>query len=224
MLDFLFQSPPQFSQSFQIDSVWLHPDEPVGVIECQLQSAGASPQFQPFGPVFGIVGSQQHQRFEAAQHIRVCACVFCQTQQIERHPFGNLTRCLTLLKLRQAGKSGSRNQSLDIRRRQPPALLEGINQLNRKRWIIRLITVLGATPSPDNVQPALVHFFAYSNATYTVEYRKKVDSIWKKVGDVPALPSNRLVSVPDQGATNSASSLTNTVSDRYYRVVAPATN
>ena len=89
---------------------------------------------------------------------------------------------------------------------------------------LSVLRILGATPSPDNVQPALVHFFAYSNATYTVEYRKKVDSNWKKVGDVPALPSNRLVSVHDQGATNSASSLTNTVSDRYYRVVAPATN
>jgi Lamin Tail Domain/Bacterial TSP3 repeat len=89
---------------------------------------------------------------------------------------------------------------------------------------LSVLRILGVTPSPDNEQPAYVHFFAYSNATYTVEYRKKVDSNWKKVADVPALPLNRLVNVPDQGATNSASSLTNTVSDRYYRVVAPATN
>ena len=89
---------------------------------------------------------------------------------------------------------------------------------------LSVLRVLGVTPSPDNVQPAYVHFFAGSNASYTVEYRKKVDSNWKKVGDVPALSSNRMVHVPDQGATNSASSLTNSVSDRYYRVVAPATN
>ena len=87
-----------------------------------------------------------------------------------------------------------------------------------------MLRILSVTPSPDNVQPAYVHFFAGSNATFTVEYRKKVDSIWKKVADVPALSSNRLVSVPAPGATNSASSLTNSVRDRYYRVVAPATN
>jgi hypothetical protein len=89
---------------------------------------------------------------------------------------------------------------------------------------LSVLRILGVTPSPDNEEPAYVHFFAYSNATYTVEYRKNFDSNWKKVGDVPALPFNRLVNVPDQGATNSPSSLTNLVSDRYYRVVAPATN
>ncbi len=89
---------------------------------------------------------------------------------------------------------------------------------------LSVLRILDVTPSPDNVQPAYVHFFAGSNATFTVEYRKRVDSTWKKVGDVPALSSNRLVHVPDPGATNSASSLTNSVRDRYYRVVAPATN
>ncbi len=89
---------------------------------------------------------------------------------------------------------------------------------------LSVLRISSVTPSPDNEQPAYVHFFAYSNATYTVEYRKKIDSNWKKVADVPALSFERMVSVPDQGATNSTTSLTNTVSDRYYRVVAPATN
>jgi hypothetical protein len=99
---------------------------------------------------------------------------------------------------------------------------------------LSVLRISGVTPPPesnepaseDNV-PAYVHFFAYSNATYTVEFRKKIDSNWKKVANVPALSSNRLVSVPDHGAivtTNDLSSLTNTVSDRYYRVIAPATN
>jgi hypothetical protein len=89
---------------------------------------------------------------------------------------------------------------------------------------LSVLRILGVTPSPDNEQPAYIQFFAGSNSTYTVEYRKKVDSNWKKVADVPAASSNRMVYVPDPGATNSPSSLTNGVSDRYYRVVAPATN
>ena len=89
-----------------------------------------------------------------------------------------------------------------------------------------VLKVHSVIPSPDNVQPAYVRFYAYSNATYTVEYRKNMNdsSNWKKVGDVPAETFERWVLVPDQGATNSAASLTNTVSDRYYRVIAPATN
>lgn len=89
---------------------------------------------------------------------------------------------------------------------------------------LSVLRISSVSPSPDNEQPAQVYFFAYSNATYTVEYRKNFESNWKKVANVPSLPFNRMVSVPDQGATNSASSLTNAVSDRYYRVVAPATN
>ncbi len=62
-----------------------------------------------------------------------------------------------------------------------------------------------------------VRFLAYSNTTYTVEYRNSLSTVnWQKVGDVPAAPSNRVVEVPDLTAYKK--------SDRYYRVQAPATD
>ncbi len=66
--------------------------------------------------------------------------------------------------------------------------------------------------------PALVQFMAYSNATYSVEYRNSLlpTAEWQKLGDINFAPSNRMVEVPDTSAYKK--------SDRYYRVVAPATN
>jgi hypothetical protein len=87
-----------------------------------------------------------------------------------------------------------------------------------------VLRVLSTVPSPDQYTPAYITFFAYTGATYTVEYRKSLQpsSNWKKVEDVPSGPS-RWVTVTDWGATNSVISATNG-SDRYYRVVAPSTN
>ena len=63
-----------------------------------------------------------------------------------------------------------------------------------------------------------IQFLAYSNATYTVQYRNSLlpTSAWQKLTDVPAVPSNHMVEVPDLNAWKK--------SDRYYRVVATATN
>jgi len=66
--------------------------------------------------------------------------------------------------------------------------------------------------------PLYVRFFAYSNTTYTVQYRNSLlpTSQWQSLGDVPAAPNNRFVDVPDPNAYKKT--------DRYYRVVAPAQN
>jgi hypothetical protein len=66
--------------------------------------------------------------------------------------------------------------------------------------------------------PAYVRFFAFSNTTYTVEYRNSLlpSANWKKLGDV-GLGPERFVNVPDAKAWEHPT-------DRYYRVVAPATN
>lgn len=66
--------------------------------------------------------------------------------------------------------------------------------------------------------PAIVRFFAYSNATYSVEYRNSLlpTAMWQKLGDVNSAPLDRVVEVQDPNAYKKT--------DRYYRVVAPATN
>lgn len=66
--------------------------------------------------------------------------------------------------------------------------------------------------------PAYIRFFAYSNTTYTVQYRNSTlpSSSWQTLADVPAATMNRVVDVPDPNAWKKV--------DRYYRVVAPATN
>jgi hypothetical protein len=63
-----------------------------------------------------------------------------------------------------------------------------------------------------------IRFLAYSNATYSVQFRNSLSegSDWNRVGDVPSAPSNRVVEVPDLTAWKK--------SDRYYRVIAPAAN
>lgn len=73
-------------------------------------------------------------------------------------------------------------------------------------------------PFVDTNAPALVRFLAYSNATYSVEYRNSLlpGANWQKLGDVGFAPSNRMVEVADPNAYKKT--------DRYYRVVAPATN
>jgi len=57
-----------------------------------------------------------------------------------------------------------------------------------------------------------VVFEAAPNTTYSVEYSDMVEALfWQKLGDVTAGPTNRVVSMPDPGAT----------AQRYYRLVTP---
>jgi hypothetical protein len=66
--------------------------------------------------------------------------------------------------------------------------------------------------------PVFIRFLAYSNTTYSVEYRNSMlpSSAWQKLVDVNSSPTNRIVELPDPNAYKKT--------DRYYRVVAPATN
>jgi hypothetical protein len=81
--------------------------------------------------------------------------------------------------------------------------------------VLRMLDVI---PSADTNIPYQVRFLAYSNATYTVEYRNSLlpTASWRKLGDVLSAPSNRIVEVSDPTAYEKA--------DRYYRIVAPATD
>jgi hypothetical protein len=65
--------------------------------------------------------------------------------------------------------------------------------------------------------PAYVTFLAYSNASYSVQYRNSLlpSANWQKLENVPA-GNERIVTVPDPDAYKKL--------DRYYRVVAPASN
>ncbi len=80
------------------------------------------------------------------------------------------------------------------------------------------LQVLTVIPSTGTNVPAVIRFVAYSNATYTVEYRNSLlgSSSWQRLEDVPAAPTTRVVEVSDPTAFRK--------SDRYYRVVAPANN
>jgi hypothetical protein len=66
--------------------------------------------------------------------------------------------------------------------------------------------------------PVFIRFLAYSNTTYSVEYRNSLleSSAWQKLVDVNSAPTNRVVEMSDPNAYKKG--------DRYYRVVAPATN
>ena len=81
-----------------------------------------------------------------------------------------------------------------------------------------ILKMLDITPSTGTNVPAIVRFLAYSNATYSVEYRNSTlpSANWQKLDDVPSAEMNRIVEVYDTNAFKKA--------DRYYRVVAPATN
>lgn len=81
--------------------------------------------------------------------------------------------------------------------------------------VLKLVDVI---PSADTNIPYRVRFVAYSNATYTVEYRNSLlpTANWRKLGDILSAPSNRVAEVLDPTAYEKA--------DRYYRVVAPATD
>ena len=81
-----------------------------------------------------------------------------------------------------------------------------------------VLRVTDVIPFVGTNVPAVVRFFAYSNATYTVEYRNSLlpTAAWQKLGDVNSAPINRVVEVQDPNAYKKT--------DRYYRVVAPATN
>jgi hypothetical protein len=79
-----------------------------------------------------------------------------------------------------------------------------------------VLKVAGIAPIPST--NVVVRFLAYSNTTYTVQYRNSLlpSSDWQKLVDVPAAPTNRMFEAQDLNAHKKA--------DRYYRVVAPATN
>ena len=92
--------------------------------------------------------------------------------------------------------------------------LAGTNPTNA----LSVLRMLDVIPSANTNIPYRVRFLAFSNITYTVEYRNSLlpSADWQKLGDVPSAPSNRVVEVLDATAYKK--------SDRYYRVVAPATN
>ena len=81
-----------------------------------------------------------------------------------------------------------------------------------------VLRVGGLIPFIGTNVPLYVRFLAYSNATYSVEYRNSLlpSSAWQKLGDVNSATSNRVVDVPDINAYKK--------SDRYYRIIAPASN
>ena len=81
-----------------------------------------------------------------------------------------------------------------------------------------VLRIGGVIPFIGTNVPLYVVFLAYSNATYSVEYRNSLlpSSAWQKLGDVNSATSNRVVDVPDANAYKK--------SDRYYRVIAPASN
>jgi len=92
--------------------------------------------------------------------------------------------------------------------------VSGTNPTNSTS-VLRLLDVI---PSADTNIPYRVRFLAYSNATYTLEYRNSLlpTANWRTLGNVLSAPSNRIVEVPDPTAYEKA--------DRYYRIIAPATD
>jgi hypothetical protein len=61
---------------------------------------------------------------------------------------------------------------------------------------------------------AALGFLAFSNKTYTVQYRDSLDSgEWSRLADVVAVSSNRVVEISDPG--------TATAARRFYRLVTP---
>jgi hypothetical protein len=95
--------------------------------------------------------------------------------------------------------------------------LAGTNPTNALS-VLQINAVSPPMYPPDYMEWAMVQFFGYSNATYRVEYRNKIDAPWKKLGDVPPLNTNRMVSVYDFETDDFNGE------QRYYRVLAPATN
>ena len=81
-----------------------------------------------------------------------------------------------------------------------------------------VLRIGGIIPFISTNVPLYVRFYAYSNATYSVEYRNSLlpSSTWQKLGDVSSEPNPRVVDVPDANAYKK--------SDRYYRIIAPASN
>jgi hypothetical protein len=82
-----------------------------------------------------------------------------------------------------------------------------------------VLRVLEIVPSLATNTPAIIRFLARANASYSVQYRNNLGSAdWKRLdnGDVPAAPTNRVVEVFDDGAFEKT--------NRFYRIIAPATN
>ena len=94
--------------------------------------------------------------------------------------------------------------------------LAGTNPHNSNS-VLRIMQIfpLGSSIIESNV-PAVIRFLAYSNASYTVQYRNSLlpSANWQTLEDVPSAPSNRVVEVQDPNAYKKT--------DRYYRIVAPA--
>ena len=81
--------------------------------------------------------------------------------------------------------------------------------------VLRIVEVLPFTGT--NI-PLYVRFTAHSNTTYSVEYHDSMTGspIWLNLGNVSAATTNRVINMPDPDAWKKA--------DRYYRLVAPASN
>jgi hypothetical protein len=95
--------------------------------------------------------------------------------------------------------------------------LAGTNPTNALS-VLRIDAAVPANSPPDYEVWASVQFFAYSNATYRVEYRNQIGDPWKKLGDVYPSPTSHTVRVYDYEDNNFNGE------QRYYRVLAPATN
>jgi hypothetical protein len=89
--------------------------------------------------------------------------------------------------------------------------VSGSNPTNHNS-VLRVVQIL-----PYQVTNAAVRFPAFANTTYTVQSRNSlaVGSDWSRVENVPSAAFDRVVEVVDTNAWKKA--------DRYYRVVAPAT-
>ncbi len=95
--------------------------------------------------------------------------------------------------------------------------LAGTNPTNA----LSVLRVAGAIPAfypPDYYGWPSVEFFAYSNTTYRVEYRNQIGAPWLKLSDVAPFSTNRAVRVYDYEDNDFNGE------QRYYRVLAPATN
>ena len=91
--------------------------------------------------------------------------------------------------------------------------LAGTNPTNA----LSVLRVGGVAPPSPGYEAAL-QFFAYSNATYRVEYRNQLGAPWLKLSDVYPAPYDRMVDVIDYETDDFNGE------QRYYRVLAPATN
>ena len=84
---------------------------------------------------------------------------------------------------------------------------------------LSVLRIVGIDPPGTSWDGPVVFFTTYSNTSYRLEYRQTITSPWVKIGDFSPGRSNR-ISVAYDGEWNEFDYDV----QRYYRVVAPATN